>query len=216
MARERYEGLRAELDVAARNSGGAAAGIDEGEGEGGDLMVLLRARERRRKLGAVEKAVGAVERAGDGVVGAKIDDVVKKTVGDVPVLPSQRGLVGGGGGGGREEGEMRVVELKKAIEEDWGVTAAAPVAVAAAGVPAAGDGGAAAEEKDSFDVVLTGAGDKKIQVIKVVRAATGLGLKEAKELVDGAPSPILEKASKDDANKAKEALEAAGASVELK
>ena len=115
MARERYEGLREELDVAARNSGGAAAGIDEGEGEGGDLMVLLRARERRRKLGAVEKAVGAVERAGEGVVGAKIDDVVKKAVGDVPVLPSQRVLVGGGGGGGREEGEMRVVELKKAI-----------------------------------------------------------------------------------------------------
>jgi len=117
VARERYEGLRAELDVAARNAGGAAtgSGAEKDEGEGGDLMVLLRARERRRKLGAVEKAVGAVERAGEGVVGAKIDDVVKKTVGDVPVLPSQRGLVGGGGGGGREEGEMRVVELKKAI-----------------------------------------------------------------------------------------------------
>lgn len=116
VARERYEGLRAELDVVARNAGGAAAGgAEKDEGEGGDLMVLLRARERRRKLGAVEKAVGAVERAGEGVVGAKIDDVVKKAVGDVPVLPSQRGLVGGGGGGGREEGEMRVVELKKAI-----------------------------------------------------------------------------------------------------
>ena len=84
---------------------------------------------------------------------------------------------------------LELVELKKAIEEEWGVTAAAPVAVAAAGAPAAGDGGAAAEEKDSFDVVLTGAGDKKIQVIKVVRAATGLGLKEAKDLVDGAPAP---------------------------
>lgn len=117
MARERYEGLRAELDVAARNAGGAAAAgsSEAGEDDGGDLMVLLRARERRRKLGAVEKAVGAVERAGEGVVGAKIDDVVKRTVGDVPVLPSQRGLMGGGGGGGREEGEMRVVELKKAI-----------------------------------------------------------------------------------------------------
>jgi len=117
VARERYEGLRAELDVAARNAGGAAtgSGAEKDEGEGGDLMVLLRARERRRKLGAVEKAVGAVERAGEGVVGAKIDDVVKRAVGDVPVLPTQRGYVGGGGGGGREEGEMRVVELKKAI-----------------------------------------------------------------------------------------------------
>jgi hypothetical protein len=116
VARERYEGLRAELDVAARNAGGATVGnSDGGEGDGGELMGLLRARERRRKLGAVGKAVGAVERAGEGVVGAKIDDVVKRAVGDVPVLPSQRGLVGGGGGGGREEGEMRMVELKKAI-----------------------------------------------------------------------------------------------------
>ena len=80
---------------------------------------------------------------------------------------------------------LELVELKNAIEEEWGVTAAAPVAVAAAGP--AGDGAAAEEEKDSFDVVLTGAGDKKIQVIKVVRAITGLGLKEAKDLVDGAP-----------------------------
>ena len=112
---------------------------------------------------------------------------------------------------------LELVELKKAIEEEWGVTAAAPLAVAAApGAPAAGDGGAAAEEKDSFDVVLTGAGDKKIQVIKVVRAATGLGLKEAKDLVDGAPKPVLEKVDKASAEKAKEQLEGAGATVTLK
>jgi hypothetical protein len=118
VARERYEGLRAELDVAARNAGaGAGAGEGgvgvDGNGDGGELLALLRARERRRKLGAVERAVAAVEREGDGIVGAKIDDVMKKAVGDVPVLPSQRGLMSGGGG--REEGEMRVVELKKAI-----------------------------------------------------------------------------------------------------
>jgi large subunit ribosomal protein L7/L12 len=112
---------------------------------------------------------------------------------------------------------LELVELKNAIEEEWGVTAAAPVAVAAAGAPAAGgDGGAAAEEKDSFDVVLTGAGDKKIQVIKVVRAATGLGLKEAKDLVDGAPGPIKEGVTKDEAEKLKAELEEAGAGVELK
>ncbi len=111
---------------------------------------------------------------------------------------------------------LELVELKKAIEEEWGVTAAAPVAVAAApGAPAAGDG-AAAEEKDSFDVVLTGAGDKKIQVIKVVRAATGLGLKEAKDLVDSAPGTIKEALAKDEADKLKAELEEAGASVELK
>ena len=110
---------------------------------------------------------------------------------------------------------LELVELKKAIEEEWGVSAAAPVAVAAA--PAAGgDGGAAAEEKDSFDVVLTGAGDKKIQVIKVVRAATGLGLKEAKDVVDGAPGPVKEGIAKDEAEKLKAELEEAGASVELK
>src|SRR4026209_2838483 len=98
---------------------------------------------------------------------------------------------------------LELVELKKAIEEEWGVTAAAPTAIAAApGAPAAGDG-AAAEEKDSFDVVLTGAGDKKIQVIKVVRAATGLGLKEAKDLVDGAPGTVKEAAANDEAGKAK-------------
>jgi len=112
---------------------------------------------------------------------------------------------------------LELVELKKAIEEEWGVTAAAPVAVAAVGAPAGGDGGgAAAEEKDSFDVVLTGAGDKKIQVIKVVRAATGLGLKEAKDLVDGAPGTVKEALPKDEAEKLKGELEEAGASVELK
>jgi large subunit ribosomal protein L7/L12 len=111
---------------------------------------------------------------------------------------------------------LELVELKKAIEEEWGVTAAAPVAVAAApGAPAAGDGGAA-EEKDSFDVVLTSAGDKKIQVIKVVRAATGLGLKEAKDLVDGAPNAVKEGIAKDEAEKLKAELEEAGAGVELK
>ena len=111
---------------------------------------------------------------------------------------------------------LELVELKKAIEEEWGVTAAAPVAVAAAGAPAAGDGAAAAVEKDSFDVVLTGAGDKKIQVIKVVRAATGLGLKEAKDLVDAAPGNVKEGIAKDEAEKLKAELEEAGASVELK
>ena len=112
---------------------------------------------------------------------------------------------------------MSVLELSELLgefEEKFGVTAAAPVAVAAA--PAAGgDAGAAEEEKDSFDVVLTGAGEKKINVIKEVRGLTSLGLKEAKELVESAPKAILEGASKDDAEKAKEALEAAGASVEL-
>ncbi|WP_421121352.1 50S ribosomal protein L7/L12 [Aquihabitans daechungensis] len=111
---------------------------------------------------------------------------------------------------------LELSELLTAFEEKFGVTAAAPAAVAVAG-PAGGGGGAAAEdEQDEFDVILTAAGEKKINVIKEVRTLTNLGLKEAKELVDGAPSPILEKASKEDANKAKEALEAAGASVELK
>ena len=115
---------------------------------------------------------------------------------------------------------MTVLELNdflKAFEEEFGVTAAAPVAVAAA--PAAGGGGdaaGAAEEKDEFDVILEAAGDKKIQVIKEVRSLTSLGLKEAKELVDSAPKAVLEKASKEDAEKAKAALEAAGATVELK
>jgi large subunit ribosomal protein L7/L12 len=113
---------------------------------------------------------------------------------------------------------MTVLELSELLsdfEEKFGVTAAAPVAVAAAGGPAAG-GAEVEEEQDEFDVILKGAGDKKIGVIKEVRALTNLGLKEAKELVDGAPSPVLEKASKEDAQKAKEALEAAGAEVELK
>ena len=112
--------------------------------------------------------------------------------------------------------EMSVLELSellKDFEEKFGVTAAAPVAVAAA--PASDDSGEE-EEQDSFDVVLTGAGDKKIQVIKEVRALTNLGLKDAKDLVDGAPNAVLEGASKEDAEKAKETLEAAGASIELK
>jgi large subunit ribosomal protein L7/L12 len=109
---------------------------------------------------------------------------------------------------------LELVELKNAIEEEWGVTAAAPQAVAVAAP--AGGGDAAAEEKDSFDVVLTAAGDKKIQVIKVVRAITGLGLKEAKDVVDGAPNAVKEGLTKDEADKMKAELEEAGASVELK
>jgi large subunit ribosomal protein L7/L12 len=114
--------------------------------------------------------------------------------------------------------EMSVLELSElleAFEEKFGVTAAAPAAAVAAAPGAAAEGGDEAEEKDSFDVVLTAAGDKKIQVIKEVRTLTSLGLKEAKELVDNAPKPILEGASKDDADKAKEAIEAAGGTVEL-
>ena len=112
---------------------------------------------------------------------------------------------------------LELVELKKAIEEEWGVTAAAPMAVAAPGAAAAGgDGGAPAEEKTSFDVILTGAGDKKIQVIKVVRAVTGLGLKEAKDLVDGAPGTVKEGVNQEEADSIKAQLEEAGAGVELK
>ena len=111
---------------------------------------------------------------------------------------------------------LELVELKNAIEEEWGVSAAAPVAVAAAAPAGGGGDGGAAEEKDSFDVILTGAGDKKIQVIKVVRAVTGLGLKEAKDLVDGAPNPVKEGAAKEEAESVKAQLEEAGASVELK
>ena len=111
---------------------------------------------------------------------------------------------------------LELVELKNAIEEEWGVTAAAPVAVAAAPAAGGGDGAAAAEEKDSFDVVLTGAGDKKIQVIKVVRAATGLGLKEAKDLVEGAPKVVKENLLKEEAEKLKKELEEQGGVVELK
>ena len=111
---------------------------------------------------------------------------------------------------------LELSELLTAFEEKFGVTAAAPAAVAVAGAPAAGGGGDAAEEQDEFDVILASAGEKKINVIKEVRTLTSLGLKEAKELVDNAPKPILEKASKEDAQKAKEALEGAGATVELK
>ena len=113
---------------------------------------------------------------------------------------------------------LELVELKKKIEDEWGITAAAPVAVAAAqGAAAAGGGdGAAAEEQTAFDVVLTGAGDKKIQVIKVVRAVTGLGLKEAKDLVDSAPKPVKEGVNQEEADQIKAQLEEAGATVELK
>ena len=108
---------------------------------------------------------------------------------------------------------LEASELSKLLEDKWGVSAAAPVAVAA---PAAGGGEAAAEEKDSFTVVLAAAGDKNINVIKEVRTITGLGLKEAKDLVEGAPKDVKEGASKDEANEIKEKLEAAGATVELK
>ena len=120
-----------------------------------------------------------------------------------------------------ELGKMSVldlVELKNKIEEEWGITAAAPVAVAAPGAAVAGGDGAAAggEEQSEFDVVLTGAGDKKIQVIKVVRAITNLGLKEAKDLVDGAPSPVKEGVAREEADSIKSQLEEAGATVEVK
>jgi large subunit ribosomal protein L7/L12 len=112
---------------------------------------------------------------------------------------------------------LELVDLKNKLEEEWGVSAAAPVAVAAPGAaPAAGGDGAAAEEKTSFDVVLAGAGDKKIQVIKVVRAITGLGLKEAKDLVDGAPNPVKEGVAQDEADQIKAQLEEVGAAVEVK
>jgi large subunit ribosomal protein L7/L12 len=112
---------------------------------------------------------------------------------------------------------LELVELKNKLEEEWGVTAAAPVAVAAPGaVPAAGDGAAAGEEQSEFDVVLTAAGDKKIQVIKVVRSITGLGLKEAKDLVDGAPNPIKEGVPREEADSIKGQLEEAGGTVEVK
>jgi large subunit ribosomal protein L7/L12 len=113
---------------------------------------------------------------------------------------------------------IQLSELLKDFEERFGVTAAAPVAVAAVGAAPAGGGAGAeeAEEKVEFDVILTNAGDKKIQVIKEVRALTSLGLKEAKDLVEAAPKPVLEKANKDDAEKAKAALEEAGATVEIK
>jgi large subunit ribosomal protein L7/L12 len=120
-----------------------------------------------------------------------------------------------------ELGKMTVldlVELKKKIEDEWGVTAAAPVAVAAPGAaaPAAGDGAGGGEEQTEFEVVLQSAGDKKIQVIKVVRAITGLGLKEAKDLVDGAPNPVKEGVAREEAESIKAQLEEAGAGVEIK
>jgi len=113
---------------------------------------------------------------------------------------------------------LELVELKNKLEEEWGVTAAAPVAVAAPGAASAagGDGAAEAEEQTSFDVVLTEAGEKKIQVIKVVRGITNLGLKEAKDLVDGAPNPIKEGATREEAEEIKTQLEEAGARVEVK
>ena len=115
--------------------------------------------------------------------------------------------------------ELSVVELSelvKEFEERFGVTAAAPVAVAAAPAAAGGEAAGGEEEQTEFDVILTGAGDKKIQVIKEVRSLTSLGLKEAKDLVDSAPKPVLERVNKDEAEKAKAALEGAGATVELK
>ncbi|MCQ4044269.1 50S ribosomal protein L7/L12 [Streptantibioticus rubrisoli] len=115
--------------------------------------------------------------------------------------------------------EMTLIELSefvKAFEEKFDVTAAAAAPVVVAGGAAAGGEAAAEEEKDEFDVILTGAGDKKIQVIKVVRELTSLGLKEAKDLVDGTPKPVLEKVNKEQADKAAESLKAAGASVEVK
>ena len=109
---------------------------------------------------------------------------------------------------------LELVELKNKLEEEWGVTAAAPMAIAAA--PAGGDGAAAEEEKSAFDVVITAAGGQKIQVIKVVRAITGLGLKEAKELVDSAPNAVKEGVAQDEADQLKAQLEEAGATVEVK
>ena len=111
---------------------------------------------------------------------------------------------------------LELVELKNKIEEEWGITAAAPVAVAAAPGAGGADGAAAEEEKTAFDVVLTGAGQQKIQVIKVVRAVTGLGLKEAKDLVDGAPAAVKEGVNQEEADTVKSQLEEAGASVEVK
>ncbi len=111
---------------------------------------------------------------------------------------------------------MEAAELSKALEEKWGVSAAAAVAVAAPGAAASDAGGDSAAEKSEFDVILTAAGDKKINVIKEVRTITGLGLKEAKDLVEAAPKPVKEGASKDEADEMKKKLEEAGASVEVK
>lgn len=111
---------------------------------------------------------------------------------------------------------LEIVELIKELEEDWGVSAAAPVAVAAAPGAAAGGNAAPAEEKTEFDVILSGFGENKVAVIKVVRGVTGLGLKEAKDLVEGAPSPVKEGANKEEADAIKKQLEEAGATVEIK
>ena len=111
---------------------------------------------------------------------------------------------------------LELVELKKKIEDEWGITAAAPVAVAAAGAGGGGGGAEAAEEQSAFDVVLNGPGDRKIEVIKVVRAITGLGLKEAKDLVESAPKAVKEGVPRDEADSVKAQLEEAGASVEIK
>ncbi len=111
---------------------------------------------------------------------------------------------------------MEAADLSKLLEEKWGVTAAAPVAVAAASGAAGGDAGGEAEEKDEFDIILASVGEKKINVIKEVRTITGLGLKEAKELVEGAPKPVKEGTKKDEAEEIKKKLEEAGATVELK
>jgi large subunit ribosomal protein L7/L12 len=116
----------------------------------------------------------------------------------------------------KEMSVTELAELVKALEEEFGVSAAAPVAMAAPGAAAAAEGGAEEEEKTSFDVVLAEVGDKKIQVIKVVRAATGLGLKEAKEVVDNAPKPVKEGVSKDEAEDMKAKLEEVGATIEIK
>jgi large subunit ribosomal protein L7/L12 len=123
-------------------------------------------------------------------------DEIKEALGQLPVL--------------------EMVELIKELEEEWGVSAAAPVAVAAAGGAAAADAGAPAEEQTEFDVILSAFGDNKVGVIKVVRTITGMGLKEAKDLVEGAPSPIKEGATKEEAETIKKDLEEAGATVEVK
>ena len=111
---------------------------------------------------------------------------------------------------------VELADLVKALEEEFGVSAAAPMAVAAAPAAGGGEGGAAEEEQTEFDVILAAVGDKKIQVIKVVRAVTGLGLKEAKEVVDGAPKPVKEKIAKEEADDIKAKLEEAGATIEVK
>ena len=116
----------------------------------------------------------------------------------------------------KELSVLEAAELAKKMQEEFGIEAAAPMAVAAAGAPGGGDGAAAEEEKDEFDVILTAAGDKKIQVIKEIRSFTTLGLKEAKEVADAAPKPIKEKVTKDEAEKIKQAIEAAGGTVEIK